>query len=491
MWFLCNKSSVVIIKVQEALADKINKLLGGQEMKKLLMTVIMFVLVSSTVLTACGGNNGNTPSTNTNNANSTETATPTPTPEEKVEPFTVSLRHIQIGEAQKFRKAILDDVVAMTEAEVPGLTFELDGVEDSVNRFTKLPAEMAAGNPPVIFDLFGGEGDALKYGASGRLLDLAPILEELGIKDSFLNLNQFTQDGKIYGLPIGGNTEGFYYNEELFSQLGLSEPKTWAELETAAQTLKDNGYTPFAMGSKGAWVPLMLVNTLVGRYAGPESVDGFSDGTAKWNSPEVVSAFTKYREWVDKGYFTKGELGFEYADMLNEFLMGKAGMMFDGSWRASVFSDEAQAGALTNKVGFFTMPAVDGGVGDQTFINGNYSNGYGFSSKVTDQELVAVKAFIKNLYSEEMQLRGLLEDGVLPSIKLSSEATGKVEDKIVKKVINIMSESGGAFSHFDSTVPSSVYKESEDLILKLIAGNVDAQAVGDGLQAVQDTANAE
>lgn len=457
-------------------------------MKKLLMTVIMFVLVSTTVLTACGGNSGNNKPAGTNNAN-TPTPTPTASTEEvKAEPFTVSLRHIQIGEAQKFRKAILDDVVAKTEAEVPGLTFELDGVEDSVNRFTKLPAEMAAGNPPIIFDLFGGEGDALKYGAAGRLLDLAPILKELGLNESFLNLEQFTADGKIYGLPIGGNTEGFYYNEELFATLGLSEPKTWDDLELAAQTLKDNGYTPFAMGSKGAWVPLMLANTLIGRYAGPDSIAGFSAGTSSWNSPEVIAAFAKYSEWESKGYFTKGELGFEYADMLNEFLTGKSGMMFDGSWRSSVFSDETQAAALTNKVGFFSMPAVPGGVGDQTFVNGNYSNGYGFSSNLTEQELVAVKAFIKNLYSEEMQLRGLLEDGILPSIKLSDDSITKVEDKIVKKVINIMKESGGAFSHFDSTVPSSVYKESEDVFLKLIAGQVTPEEVAQKLQTAQDAA---
>lgn len=462
-------------------------------MKRAFMTVIMLVLVSSTLLAACSGNNGG-------NQGSNSTPTPTPTnttensneePTKPAEPFTVSLRHIQIGEAQKYRKAILDDVVAKTEAEIPGLTFELEGVEDSVNRFTKLPAEMAAGNPPKIFDLFGGEGDALKYGAAGRLLDLAPILDELGMSDKFLNLDQFTMDGKIYGLPIGGNIEGFYYNEELFASLNLTEPTTWAELETAAQTLADNGYTAFAMGSKGAWVPLMLVNTLIGRYAGPDSIAGFSSGDAKWNSPEVVAAFEKYDEWVQKGYFTKGELGFEYADMLNEFITGKAGMMFDGSWRSSVFSDETQAGALTNKVGFFTMPAVEGGIGDQTYVNGNYSNGYGFSSDLNEQELVAVKAFIKNMYSDEMQLRGLLEDGVLPSIKLSDDATSQVEDKIVKKVITIMGESGGAFSHFDSTVQSAVYKESEDVILKLIAGRETPQSVGDILQGVQDKANQE
>jgi len=463
-------------------------------MSKRLCAVLALMLVFAMAAAACGtgnsaGNGGGQPAAKTepgSQADGPDAAAPAG----NAEPFTVSLRHIQIGESQKFRKAILDDVVRKTEEEIPGLKFELDGVEDEVNRFTKLPAEMAAGNPPKIFDLFGGAGDALKYAKAGRLLELTPILEELGIRDKFLNLGQFTLDGKVYGLPIGGSTEGFFYNQVLFEQLGIKEPQTWEELEQAAETLKQNGITPFAMGSKGAWVPLMMVNTLIGRYAGPEAIDGFSAGTHKWNDPEVVAAFAKYEEWVKKGYFTKGELGLEYADMLNQFLTGKAGMMFDGSWRASVFKDPEQAGELTGKVGFFAMPPVPGGKGDQTFVNGNYSNGYGFSADLNERELMAVKGFIKNMYNEDIQLRGLLEDGVLPSMKLSDDALAKVEDPLVKKVMQIMSNAGGAFSHFDSTVPSDVYKETEAEIQKLIAGLTTPQAMGDALQAVQDAANA-
>jgi len=467
--------------------------------KRLGFAVMVLFLALSAALAACGSNknenatngNGVSDSPGASESGGTGGETSGKEPQADAEPFTVSLRHIQIGEAQKFRKAILDDVVKQTEAEVPGLKFELDGVEDQVNRFTKLPAEMAAGNPPKIFDLFGGAGDALKYAKAGRLLDVTPIIEELGIADKFLNLSQFTLDGKVYGLPIGGSTEGFFYSIPLFEQYNIKVPTTWEELEAAAETLKQNGITPFAMGSKGAWVPLMMVNTLIGRYAGPEAIDGFPAGTHAWNSPEVTAAFAKYEEWVNKGYFTKGELGLEYADMLNQFVTGKAGMMFDGSWRSSVFKDPEQAGELTGKVGFFPMPPVPGGKGDQTFVNGNYSNGYGFSADLNERELAAVKAFIKNMYSEEMQLRGLLEDGVLPSMKLSDDAIGKVEDPLVKQIMETMRQTGGAFSHFDSTVSSDVYKESEAQIQKLIAGQATAAQVTEALQKVQQEANAK
>jgi raffinose/stachyose/melibiose transport system substrate-binding protein len=462
-------------------------------MKKSLLNVLMLIVAATTILSACGDDEGSKPETSPAATAATVTASAAPAKEtaKPAEPFTVSIRHIQIGEAQKFRKAILDDVVKKTQQEVPGLTFELDGVEDQVNRFTKLPAEMAAGNPPKVFDLFGGAGDALKYAKAGRLMDLTPILKELGIADKFINLNQFTLNGKVYGLPIGGNTEGFYFNQPLFEQHGIKEPTTWEELEAAAAKLKEKGITPFAMGSKGAWVPLMLVNTMIGRYAGPESIDGFPAGKQAWNAPEVVAAFAKYEEWEKKGYFTKGELGLEYADMLNQFLTGKAGMMFDGSWRSSVFKDKAQAGELTGKVGYFSMPGAPGGTGNQTFINGNYANGYGFSSNLNARELAAVKAFIKNLYNDEMQLRGLLEDGVLPSMKLSQEAFAKVQDPLVNKIMQIINKAGGAFSHFDSTVQSEVYKETEAQIQKLISGSVTPKQVGDKLEQVQKSANSK
>lgn len=475
-------------------------------MTKKLVSVLALSVAMSAFLAACGsdnekGGNSTSPSSSASpSASPSASSSPSESPSasasesaspEKVENFTVSLRHIQIGEAQKFRKAILDDVVKKTEAEVPGLKFELDGVEDSVNRFTKLPAEMAAGNPPKIFDLFGGAGDAQKYAKAGRLLDLTPIIDELGLQDKFLNvLDTFSVDGKVYGLPIGGNTEGIFYNTDLFAKYGLNPPTTWDDLVKAADTLKQNNVTPFAVGSKGAWVPNMLVNTLIGRIAGEGTNAGFITGASKWTSPDVVAAYQIVADWEKKGYFTKGELGKEYADMLNDFVAGKAGMMFDGSWRSSAFKDEAVGAAIAGKVAFVALPAVPNGKGDQTSVNANYANGYGFSSDLNDNELKAVKAFIKNLYSDEMQLRGLLEDGVLPSMKLSDESVGQVSDPLVKQVLDVLGKAGTTFPHFDSVVQSKVYTETETQLQKLIAGKAKPEDVAKAIQKVQDAENA-
>jgi len=459
--------------------------------KRNVMVIIALMLALSTALAACSNKNVFSPTASPSFPAPESPSESTSSSKETVEPFTVSLRHIQIGEPQKFRKAILDDVVRATEAEVPGLKFELDGIEDAVNRFTKLPAEMAAGNPPKIFDLFGGNADALKYAKAGRLLDLTTILEDLGLKDKFLNVfGQFTWDGKIYGLPIGGSVEGVFYNTELFQQYGLNPPTTWDDLVTAADTFKAKGITPFAMASQAGWVPNMLINTLICRYES-RFPNGIVTGEVKWNQPEVVAGYALYEDWVKKGYFTKGELGKTYDDMLNEFAAGKAGMMFDGSWRSSVFKKGAVAASLLGKVEFVALPALPNAAGDQTSLNANYSNGYGFSSDLDENELTAVKAFIKNLYSDEMQLRGLSEDGVLPSMKLSDDSLAKVTDPVVKQVLNVMKAAGATFVHFDAIVQKQVYSETELQLQKLIANKASAQKVGDAIERTQTTENAK
>lgn len=214
------------------------------------------------------------------------------------------LRHTQVGADKQKRLTILQDVVDKVEGEIPNLTFTLDGVESDVNRKEKLRGEMAAGNPPDIFELFGSP-DSKVYAKEGMLLDLTPILQELGIQDQFTSLEPFTYEGKVYGLPIGGSGEGFFYNKEYFEQKGWKAPTTMAELDNILAEIKADGKVPLASASKAGWVPLMLTNHLWSRYAGPEITAKFATGEAKWTDPGVVQGFAKHKEWVDKGYFKK------------------------------------------------------------------------------------------------------------------------------------------------------------------------------------------
>lgn len=246
------------------------------------------VVTVSFILSACSSLNLTSPN---NDA---------PSPGAKGEPVLLTIRHTQVKDTQKKRLAMLQEVVKSTEAKVPGLSITLDGVEDKVNRFEKLRAEMAAGNPPEIFDLFGGT-DTKDYVKANRLLDLTPILSELGLTNKFYSFEEFTVDGKIYGIPMAGYVEGLYYNKKILSEHQIKLPQTWDELLDAAAKLKAQKITPFALAAKDSWVINMMSNTMWVRTAGPDSVEGFLDGSKHWTDPDVVDAFEKYNFLVKKG----------------------------------------------------------------------------------------------------------------------------------------------------------------------------------------------
>ncbi|AFC32919.1 family 1 extracellular solute-binding protein [Paenibacillus mucilaginosus 3016] len=401
---------------------------------------------------------------------------------DEAKPFTVSLRHVQVRDDAKLRLKLLEDVAKRMEENVPGLKVELEGVEDKVNRFEKLPAEMAAGTPPTIFDLFGGT-DTQKFVKAGRLLDLTPILAELGLKDKFLNLDEFTVDGKIYGLPTAGFVEGVFYNKKIFKDLGAEVPKTWEEFVAVAEKSKAKNITPLAFASSDAWVINMLMNTLWVRTAGAESVNGFVAGTKKWTDGDVLDGFKKFETLVKSGYFQEGNLGLKYAEQQNKFRAGEAAMLFDGSWANSAVVDPEKS-KIANDVGFFNFPAT-GGKGDG-LINGSFSNGYGFSATLNDNEMKAVKEFIKIMYSEEMQKRQLKESGFLPALKIS-DLSGV--NPIVGEILKVANAK--QFPAFDSVIQAKVREALEVSMQEMIGGKATAEQVVEKVQKAQDAANKE
>jgi raffinose/stachyose/melibiose transport system substrate-binding protein len=401
---------------------------------------------------------------------------------EQAQPFTISLRHVQVRDDARPRLKMLEDVAFRMEAAVPGLKVEMEGLEDKVHRFEKLPAEMAAGAPPKIFDLFGG-ADTHKYAKANRLLDLTPILSELGLKEQFFNLDEFSVNGKIYGLPTAGFVEGVFYNKRLFRELGAQVPATWEELLAVAEKAHAQGITPFALASADAWVINMMMNTMWVRMAGTGSVPGFVDGTKKWTDPDVAEAFKRYEKLVQKGYFPEHSLGLKYADQQTAFRQGEAAMVFDGSWANSGLAAPGRS-VVEDDVGFFNFPSM-GGPGDGT-INASYSNGYGFSAHLNAKELEAVKAFIRIMFSEEMQKRQLAEVGILPAMKLA-DLSG------VRPIVGELLKAADTrtFPAFDSIVQAKVREALETGMQELIGGKTTAIQLLERVQQAQDNANRE
>ncbi|UFJ39545.1 extracellular solute-binding protein [Brevibacillus humidisoli] len=451
-------------------------------MKKTSRLFRLLLMLLVIALAACGGAETNSHPSASNGGGGE--AAGGGTSDSAAKEVVLSFRHTQIKETSKKRLEIMMDVLKSLEQKHPGLKFEVEGVDEVVNRDQKLKAEMAAGNPPKIFEMFGG-ADTKLYVKAGRLLDLTDFLKESGLEDRFVSLEEFTVDGRVYGLPIGGYAEGLFYNKKMFEELNLSIPKTWDELIDLGNKVKAAGKTPIALAAKDGWVNAMLFNVIWERNAGIAGIEGLVTGERKWTDPETVKAFEDFAYLGDNDFFTKGALGLPYSDQGARFLKGEAAMVYTGSWDATRFSSD-EAGDLKGSIGFFRFPAIDGGKGDQNSINAGYSNGFGFSSDLTDEQKEMVYAFIQEYFSEDVTRRFLVEDRLLPSTKLSDTSGA---DPLLAEVIQAINDSSSSWKAYDAIVQPSVKLATETALQELIGKVKTPQQVAEQMQKEQDKAN--
>jgi multiple sugar transport system substrate-binding protein len=125
----------------------------------------------------------------------------------------------------------------------PNITVEFQGVP-AEEMDARLTTQVAGGNPPdsVYLDM----SSVVDYASRNALVDLDPyIAKSIAVKrDDYIGafLDSVLWEDKMFGLPYDGETTGLFYRKDLFEAAGITEPpKTWEELEAAAQALTTEG----------------------------------------------------------------------------------------------------------------------------------------------------------------------------------------------------------------------------------------------------------
>jgi raffinose/stachyose/melibiose transport system substrate-binding protein len=176
---------------------------------------------------------------------------------------------------------------------------------------------------------------AAPYDDGAHALELSPqLMAQYGVDKNIVPaaLDLARHNGKLYGVPIWVRPMTIFYKKSLFDKYGLSAPKTFDELEQVCQTLKSKGITPFACGGKFSWMTMRTTDFLIEHYAGPATHDKLFALEESYNSPAVIQAFTKLKEWVTKGYFNDGFISLDPNQALPLLFQDSAAMIFQGPW---------------------------------------------------------------------------------------------------------------------------------------------------------------
>jgi raffinose/stachyose/melibiose transport system substrate-binding protein len=265
---------------------------------------------------------------------------------------------------------VIEALDAEFEAAHPGVT--VDRLAKSFDDL-KATAKLAMSSPdgPDIIQINQGWSDMGAMAEAGVLANLTPYAEEYGwserISGGIAARNSFTADGKtfgegnLYGVPPVAELVGVYYRKDIFDELGLSVPSTFAEFEAALQTTKEAGYVPLTFGNLDGWPAGQVYGEILSTMIEDRSylddlIYAWGRG-ASWDTPENIEAANKLLEWVDNGYFTSGFEGIGYEDSTALFDNGEGAMMLTGSWMSSTYA----AGPYGDQIGFFLVPPAEEG----------------------------------------------------------------------------------------------------------------------------------
>lgn len=169
--------------------------------------------------------------------------------------------------------------------------------------------------------------------------------------------------GKVMGYPVNGNMDLFVYRKDVYSELGLSVPKTWDDAIANGQKALASGkvrygYVPRAQATKSGLSVTYEFMPVFYSYGGTWFKDEGKDWTPSVNTQAGIKAATVYRELAKLGPDQPQTVG--QAEVISLMQGGQAAQTHVVAAAASQFQNKDKS-QIADTVGFAEVPAGTAG----------------------------------------------------------------------------------------------------------------------------------
>ncbi len=355
-------------------------------------------------------------------------------------------------------KPYIDAVIADFQAANPGITIVTDQVLNDAYK-DKIRVVLGSSNQPDIFFAWSGEW-AFNIARAGRSMDLTPVLaENADWADRIIaaQIEPFTMDGKVYGLPWQMDGKAIFYNKDLWAQAGITEePKSFGELMAVCAKLKEAGQIPLLFGSKAPWAISHYIGTFNERIVPPEVLAADYDrATGEFTHPGYVTALEKFQELSTCMNPTPN--GIDHETERNTFIAGRGAMSY---------LQYAEMGFLKEAAfpyGFFIFPPIEGGEGRDDTLQGAPQ---GWMIAEGSQHKEEAIRFLQFLLSPERGAQLTSETGIISPIKGAVNEASATPEQIV--AFEQIMEAGNPYIWLDTALDATVadaYMKGVQLLL--------------------------
>ncbi|KRE21841.1 ABC transporter substrate-binding protein [Agromyces sp. Soil535] len=395
--------------------------------------------------------------------------------------ITLSMQNPDVESADPATWAIVE---AFEEAN-PDISVTVSG-EAVSEHLQKLSIAAQSDTLPDVFWVYKSTAEEMQQ--AGKLLDLAPVLDELELTDSFpeSTVANFSAGDVIYGVPYQGLLTGLWVNEKILADNGLDVPVTFDDLVNVAETLSAKGITTISNGANQSSFSVWSFLVDLDRFGYEEKVDGILDGSEQYVNDDFLRLYEHIAELRDAGAFSSNVSTQTYQQAVDQFTSGNAAMLDAGVWASSAIQD-SQIAADT---GFWIGPQFDDGVGEQHIVMNVASAPFAVSATVAadEQKLEAVKKFLSFYYSDEAQQ--IIVDNGQPPVTTYEPVVDAQAQSALKAALDASTAEGvtSPQSQPDLLVPTPVANAMYDSIYGVIQNQLTPEQA---LELVQKALDAE
>ncbi|MFJ2095428.1 ABC transporter substrate-binding protein [Streptomyces sp. NPDC087901] len=215
-----------------------------------------------------------------------------------------------------------------------------------------------------------------------------------------------TYDGRLYAVPYVTNAGLLLYRKDILAKESVSPPRTWADLERAAEFIAPK----YGMdGYAGQFLPYegLTVNAAEAIYSAGGTILDDEGELVTVGSPAAQEGIGFLVRGVQEGWIPKKALTYKEEESRQAFQDGS--LLFLRNWPYAYVAASARTSALADKVGVVPLPGPHGA---GTSVLG----GSNLAVSAHARHAGSAARLITYLTSEPVQ-RQVLERGALPPVR--------------------------------------------------------------------------
>lgn len=346
--------------------------------------------------------------------------------------------------------------------------------------FERLTVLAASDELPDVVYLSSAVFDAVKK--DNMLMDVSEYFDRSKYRD---NLNTFSYNGAVYGIPIKYTTYNYvYYNTNLWKEAGYDEfPKTWDEVLKANEYFKGKGIPSIIFANKLPFFSMnAYFNAIVHEVCGSDWVDSINamDGKAAFTDDCMIEALEKFNTLVPlwNADFVSADDQWAVAELAK----GKAGAHISGSWVAnSIISYEKDYPGISDAIRVAAVPTFSG---EEPTIDYAVPQGFGLNAKVAEDEMKkqAAVTFLQLLGTDKYS-KYMAEIGEMGPVEVDIDMSGL---KQMQQDMFAVMNSHKNVPHITVSLNTSVYNAFTSSIPSYLSGSINAKECADDVQAAYE-----